>query len=80
MKIKQIDYHRNGVSANGFYVVRFYANTKDMIAIVFEEPGNIAVFDFDLLKVGETRFTYNSWRGDEFEQSLRDTITKYENL
>jgi len=32
---KVIDYHRNGVSGEGFYVVRFSCSEGNMMAIVF---------------------------------------------
>lgn len=80
-KVIEINHHRNGVSGADFYIVKF-ASPKErdkrkftnMIAIVFDEPGHVAVFDYDLLKLGNTKFCQNSWRGDVFEKELRELI------
>jgi hypothetical protein len=74
----KVGYHRNGVQANGFNIVLF--DKKDgkefskMVAIVFPEPGNIAVLNVDLLHEGNILFGENSWRGDEFEKKIREVI------
>lgn len=81
LDIREISYHRNGVTGNGFHVVQFKhreENAKlNMLAVVFEEPGSVAVFDRDLVGTGVTKFFANSWRGDVFEPALRKAITKY---
>jgi hypothetical protein len=79
MKLIKIDHHRNGISGNPFYIVHFEHLVQEqwhnMIAVVFDEmPECVAVFEYDLLKSGETRFPYNSWRGDVFEPILRGWI------
>jgi hypothetical protein len=78
IKVEKIDYHRNGVGGNGFNVVTFTYKyerlTINMVAVVFEEKGNVAVFDRDLLGKGVIEFGQNSWRGDNFEAALRKAI------
>jgi hypothetical protein len=88
MKIREIAYHRNGVAGNGFHVVTFKGgrrisqgvnrNFPEMVAIVFEEPGNVAVFDRELLGEGIIAFAENSWRGDYYEKELRAVINAKE--
>jgi hypothetical protein len=79
-KVKEIAYHRNGIGGEGFHVVTFHCNENhsDMVGVVFEGPGRVAVFDRDLLGKGVIEFAVNSWRGDEFEPSLREVIEKWE--
>lgn len=79
--VERIDYHRNGVSGEGFHVVAFVANPEyagevdqNMFAVVFEDRGHCAVFDRDLLGQGTIEFGANSWRGDNFEPLLREVI------
>lgn len=76
--IKEIAYHRNGVGGNGFYVILFTSkegcDSGNMMAIVFDEPGSVAVLNTDLLAKGDIAFMSNSWRGDWFEGALRDAI------
>lgn len=68
----EVAYHRNGIASNGFHVIRFKFDGDDFVAVVFDEPGNVAVLNLDLLPC--IKFGSNSWRGDEFEKSLRDAI------
>ena len=82
-KIVKIEYHRNGVSGEGFHIVNFKMRQdreyeRVMIAIVFHTPHHIAVFDFDKLKEGNFDWLANSWRGDDFEPELREAIRLYE--
>lgn len=82
LKIEEIASHRNGVSGNGFYIVTFHEARKHhaprMVAVVFLEQGNCAVFDRELLGQGVIAFGRNSWRGDNYERELREAIAKYE--
>jgi hypothetical protein len=79
--IKEITYHHNGVSGSGYHLVQFKHREEgvplNMIAVVFEEPGNVAVFDRDLIGTGITQFFANTPGGDVFEQALRKAITKH---
>jgi hypothetical protein len=80
MKIKEVDYHRNGVCGNGFNVVTFEDAMRKgrlMVGVVFDEPGSCAVFDCEMLGNGIIKFGVNSWRGDDYESALRNAIEEY---
>jgi hypothetical protein len=62
----KVAYHRNGVSGNGFHLVSFTHDSKAMGAVVFEEPGDVAVFR--LFGIDD------KYRGDLFESALREAI------
>jgi hypothetical protein len=79
--ITALDYHRNGVSGEGFYVALFNWRDLDdkadrsMVAILFDEPGQCAVLDTAETAAGNVTFAQgNSWRGDRFEPELRAAI------
>lgn len=78
----KIDFHRNGVSGNPFYVATFTAKYDDnllgnMFAVVFPEESSVAVFDLDKLAAGDIKFGSNSWRGDYYEAPLRQAIADW---
>lgn len=77
-KILDVAHHRNGVSGNPFHVVTFRDGRQKMIGIVFEEHGNVAVFDSKLLAADVIEFGVNSWRGDDYETFLRDAAKRYD--
>ena len=88
MKLLEKSYHRNGVSGAGFHVALFEepkcigemsCATGKMLAVVFDEPGHVAVFDKMLLDAGEIKFMLNSWCGDWFEPELRQLLEEEEN-
>ena len=74
-------YHRNGSSGNGFCVVTFDTVQEGllhpMVAIVFKEQGNVAVFDRKQLGQGVIEFGANSWRCESFEKELRAFIGEW---
>jgi len=79
MKLDIIDIasHRNGITGAPFTVVLFEdkgAEGSRKVAIVFDEPHHCAVFDVTKLAEGDIDFGSNSWRGDNFEKSLREAI------
>lgn len=79
MKLTIIDVarHRNGVCGEPFEVVLFEDQGTEgsrKLAIVFEEPHYCAVLDVAKLAAGDIDFGSNSWRGDHFEESLRQAI------
>lgn len=79
MKIKSIAHHRNGVTGEPFYAILFTCSEiKNGLAIVFDEPGHVAILDVDMLYSGDILFGNNSWRGDYFEPDLRNAIKKFE--
>lgn len=54
----------------------FQTISRRMVASVFDEPGCVAVFDIAKLSdpsIG-VAFGANSWRGDRYEQELREAI------
>lgn len=83
-KVEQVSFHRNGIGGEPFHAVLFRTNASDMdmtanelmLGIVFDAPGACAVVAIKPLldsAVG-VRFGENSWRGDHFEDELRDAI------
>src|SRR5438270_3935655 len=78
IKVKQIAYHRNGTSGEGFHVVKFSSGKQNMLATVFETHGRIAIFDIALLVQGNITPGENSWRAEDFEQDVRTAIAAYE--
>lgn len=77
-KIHNLAFHHNGISGNGFTVVLFSDNTrgraiaqKKFMAVLFDEPGNIAVFNCTKLSQSNIAFGENSWRAEDFEEELR---------
>jgi hypothetical protein len=75
-----IEHHRNGISGEPFNVVLFRDNDMEanMVAIVFEAPGYVAVLDADQTAAGNVAFASNSWRGDWYAGDLREAIKKWE--
>ena len=85
IKVRTIDYHRNGVGGAPFYLVIFdedkSADPDDQgrkVAIVFELPDHCAVLDIRKLAAGDSAFGSNSWRGDEYEPHLRKAILSHQ--
>lgn len=83
MKVQQLDYHRNGVSGEGFHVgiVDFTEDGQQREILVIRFPreassGGIlcAAFDLSLLDQREIRFAHNSWRGDHFADVMDEAI------
>jgi hypothetical protein len=74
-------YHRNGMSGNGFCVLTFDSifegERYKMVATVFKDKGNVAVFDREKLGAGVIEFGLNSWRSDDFEKELREIIGEW---
>lgn len=78
-KIDQIAYHRNGISGAPFHIIQFTTPEREkFLAVVFDEPYHVAVFNIDLLLQGNIAFGDNSYRGDVFEPELRAAICDYE--
>jgi hypothetical protein len=79
MTLKIIDFahHRNGICGAPFAAVLFEdigPEGSRKIAILFDEPHCCAVLDVAKLAAGDIAFGSNSWRGDVFEQRLRQAI------
>lgn len=73
-KVLEIAYHRNGVSGEGFHIVRFSSEDDVFIGVVFPKEHHVAVFNEGLLGQGVIKFGQNSYRGDHFERWLRNEI------
>ena len=82
IEVLECEYHRNGIGGEGFYAIRFrWLNREDsppcvMLAVLFDEPGQCAVIDPTMAAgdEGTVRFGTNSWRGDTFEDQLREHV------
>lgn len=86
--------HRNGICGYAFHVVLFDHDSDGivqrpgvssvarlrlhMVAVVFDEPGNVAVFDVDKLAAGVFAMCENSWRCESFEKELRAAIKRWD--
>lgn len=81
LKIVKADYHINGVSGAGFYVIIFKDKTerpmRKMVAILFCEPGYCAVLDIKMLSEENIDAGSNSWRGDVYAMTLRPLLNEY---
>lgn len=79
LTIQKISHHRNGICGEGFHVVLFTDTTdNDLYATVFPDQGCVAVLQVSKLAQGIVEFGYNSWRGDDYEEELREAIRSYE--
>jgi len=90
MKLKKIDFHRNGCCGLEFYVAIFQQKEgkekRDMLIIRppkehDKETGMVNCFVFDLgeLAKGNISFPGNSWRGDHFHEEMDQAIEKDQN-
>lgn len=78
IKVEQIEYHRNGISGEPFYVVLFRDltegdNSQVKVATVFEASKHVAVLGLDGLNEGNIGMG-NKWRGDNYEPLFRKVI------
>jgi len=89
MKVKTLDYHRNGVGGLGFYVAIVEqvedGIRREMIVVRFPkgadaDAGGILCAAFDLARLDkrEIRFFHNSWRGDHYHEVVDAAIRKHE--
>jgi predicted 3-demethylubiquinone-9 3-methyltransferase (glyoxalase superfamily) len=85
MKVKQLDYHRNGVEGLEFYVGIVQDENREMLVIRFpkeadKETGSVvcAAFDLALLDKREIKFLNNSWRGDHYHEIMDKAIQERE--
>jgi len=77
LTISAIAHHRNGICGAPFQVVLFEDQGPEgsrKAAILFDEPHYCAVLDVAKLTAGDIAFGSNSWRGDNYESSLRQAI------
>lgn len=85
INVKQIEFHRNGIAGEGFYAILFTSDSDGMggvegdslfVATLFDEPGYCAVLRVPDLSEADKGVTFgiNSWRGDVFEDELRQAV------
>lgn len=77
MEIIKADSHRNGVAGEPFKVAIIHDGDSKKLVIMFEEQYTTAVFDLDLLKEEIIEMGENSWRGDQYDNALRDELTNF---
>lgn len=67
--------HRNGIAGEPFTVaiIKDVDGSKKLV-VMFEQEAHTAVFDLALLAEEVIEFGENSWRGDEYESKLRETL------
>ena len=70
IRIKAIARHRNGVSGEPFYVVKFSRQGCDALELSFDAPHHVAVFNLRLLLKGDIAFGSNSFRAEHYEKPL----------
>lgn len=84
--VKEVSWHRNGIGGTGFHAVHFVDHDQvgrdnkdaEMLGIVFDKPGHCAVIQINQPGDFTVKFGKNSWRGENYEPSLRDAIKKME--
>jgi hypothetical protein len=76
LQIIDMDYHRNGVAGLPFKVALVddpeQSDTK--LIIIFEAEGHTAVLSLNKLMDEDISFGSNSWRGDWYEEALRQEM------
>lgn len=79
INVLEVAYHRNGISTNPFYAIRFRYEGAHFLGIVFPENDNdCAVIGLGLIPTRGVKFGENSWRADSFKEELLAAITKYQ--
>ena len=85
MKVKQLEYHRNGICGEPFHVAIVTEGRDRRLVIHFEGKGSkcgmetiTAAFDLAMLADGEIRFGVNSFRGDHYSALMRAAIAQRE--
>ncbi len=80
LTIEDIQWHRNGISGEGFYAIIFTDPDEGrMVATLYDEVGYCSVLHIEKLSnptIG-VRFGTNSWRGDYYEDTLRSEVEKW---
>ncbi len=84
-RVLEIDYQRNGVAGNPFFVVRFQcsdAPERPLIGLVFDfDPGEETQLAYPSYGVIDPYDLTSHWRGDYFHAGLCDAITaRYDEL
>ncbi len=74
-RVYRVQYHRNGIGGTGFFVVRWREGGENMLGVVFEGDGQIAV-----LNQADPRHTYkgdDTW-GKVCREVIRAADKQYE--
>ena len=82
LTIQEIAYHRNGIGGCPFWVVRFrydpdsFGEKENFLSIIGGNKGMCAVIALDRIPARGLAFAANTnrWRGDNFENALRQAI------
>jgi hypothetical protein len=89
-EVREMAYHRNGVSGMGFYVGIVHekdedGEERDMLVVRFPKESDkkagavmCAVFDIAKLNNRDIEFGSNSWRGDYYHATMDKEIDKRE--
>jgi|SaaInlStandDraft_2_1057019.scaffolds.fasta_scaffold43755_2 hypothetical protein len=78
MQIKDLDYHRNGVSGQPFNVgIIKDEDGSDKLVIQFQDKICTAVLDMELLKKDNISFMQNSWRGDSYADEFNKLAKQF---
>lgn len=83
IRIESIAHHHNGVGGEPFHVILFDHSDDEgpiirKVAIVTKSRGGCFVLAVGQLAAGDIAFGSNSWRGDVFEDYLREAIARWE--
>lgn len=68
--IKKVERHLNGETGEPFHTVAFRSEAGDLVGVVFEAEKHIAIVD--------PEFPSLRFRGDDFEDILRQAIGEWE--
>jgi hypothetical protein len=76
LQIIDADFHRNGVAGMSFKVALVDdPNEGDVkLVVMFEAEGYTAVLSLDKLMNEDIKFGSNSFRGDRYEEALREEL------
>jgi hypothetical protein len=74
MKIREMNYQRNGVSGVGFYQIKFaHEGQKDLIATFTTEKED-TIINFSTCRVVDPNNFQNAYRGDYFGYEIQKYI------
>jgi hypothetical protein len=68
--IKKVERHLNGETGEPFHTVAFRSEAGDLVGVLFDAEKHIAIIDPD--------FPSLRFRGDDFEDVLRQAIAQWE--
>jgi hypothetical protein len=79
LKFKDVQYHRNGISGDGFHCAVAYDPEAegDMLITYFDIENHCCCSAFKLSMLPNIRFAENSWRGDCYADRMEKAIEEY---